>query len=157
MDMEKLFGDMTNLLSFLASFMLIYTPCLIGSLCGMRFNQLKEEKDKNSKSKKKGSIRRTIAMALSSSILPSLVILISEFLLPSVASMHYIMKYGIAMLLGFMGTEKLTVFLANIPTILRIMSAVSKGKNGIPELEKIFEELEKKDKPTDEQSDDKKD
>lgn len=156
--MENLLLELNNLLIFLISFGIIYAVCVVGSLCGMRFNQLKQLK--NSKTKKKFNLRRTIAMALASSVVPSLAILVAEFIFPNI-SKYYIVKYAVALSLGFIGTEKLTDYMSNLPLILKIIGAVSKSNEGAAKLAKIFEELEKaeaenneKEKSTDDNNDD---
>jgi hypothetical protein len=151
--MDKLLIDVNNLIVFVIDFLLIYLPCMIGALFGRRFNQLKEKKLTKSTNKKKYTIRHTIGMALTSSIVPALIILIAEYLMPGDREMSYTFKYGLAMLLGFVGADRITEYLMNLSNLLKVMKAIS---DGAPGLSKISDMIEKTDESDEENKDEQK-
>ena len=88
---------------------------------------------KNNKSKKP-SIMSVLSFALSSSIVPSLIILLAEYLLPETTKTHYIIKYGIAMLFGFIGSDRITEYLMNMSNLFKVLKAISEGMTGLSKL-----------------------
>lgn len=146
--MNNLLTDINNLLIFIIEFLVIYLPCMVGALLGRRFNQLKGRNTlKNTSSKKKNTIRYAIAISLTSSIIPALVILISDFLLPDDRKMSYMFKYGLAMMLGFVGADKITECLMNLSNLLRVMRAISNGAQGLSQISEIVDKIDDPDDP----------
>ena len=129
--MELILEELTNLGIFLFEFVLVYIPCFIGTICGIHFNQMKNQKGKT---RRKSKFLQNFTLALSSSILPALVVLICELLIPESANIDFIFKYGISMLLGFIGSDKVTIYLSNLTNVFKIMKAVSEGKTGVIKL-----------------------
>lgn len=131
--MDKIWSELNNLCMFAISFLFLYVPCVIGTFCGLRFNQLKTPKT-SIKSKKKTTIRTVIASALVSSIIPTLIILIGEHLFPGAANMSYVVKYALVILLGFIGSDKITTYMMDIVNTLKVMKAIQGGVPGLSDL-----------------------
>jgi hypothetical protein len=101
---------------------------------------------KNDRSKKKHTLFGMISFSLSSSIVPSLIILLAEYLLPESTKTNHIIKYGIAMLFGFIGSDRITEYLMNMTNLFKVLKAISEGMNG---LSKLSEEAEAVNNTTD--------
>ena len=130
--MNTLSTDMYNLLDFLCRFILVYIPCVIGAVCGIYFKS--EYLPKKDRARKKKSILHALGFSFSSSIVPALIILISEYLLPDKTTVNHILKYGISMLFGFIGSDRITEYLMNIANLFKVFKAVSEGINGLSKL-----------------------
>ena len=135
--MNTICTDLYNLVDFLFKFALVYIPCVIGAVCGIYFKS--EILPKKDKAKKQKGLLKVIGFSFSSSIVPSLIILISEYLLPDRMTSNHILKYGIAMLFGFIGSERITEYLMNMANLFKVLKALSEGMNG---LSKLSEETE---------------
>lgn len=129
--MDPIKNDAYNLIDFLFKFSLVYAPCVIGAICGIYFKS--QYLKKNNKSKKP-SIMSVIGFALSSSIVPALIILLAEYLLPETTKSHYVIKYGIAMLFGFIGSDRITEYLMNMSNLFKVLKAISEGMTGLSKL-----------------------
>lgn len=135
--MNTICTDIYNLVDFLFKFALVYIPCVLGAVCGIYFKS--EILPKKDKTKKQKGLLKVIGFSFSSSIVPSLIILISEYLLPDRMTSNHILKYGIAMLFGFIGSERITEYLMNMANLFKVLKALSEGMNG---LSKLSEETE---------------
>lgn len=130
--LKPISNDIYNLLDFLFKFALVYIPCVMGAICGIYFKT--EYLHKNDRSKKRRNVIADFGLSLSSSIVPSLVILIAEYLLPEHTQTNHILKYGIAMLFGFIGSDRITEYLMNITNLFKVLKAISEGMSGLSKL-----------------------
>ncbi len=130
--MSLILSELSKLGLFLFEFSAVYIPCVLGTICGMHFTRTHTK----GKTKKKPKLSQAFAKALSSSILPALIVLLCEVLLPDAtkSNINFIFKYGIAMLLGFIGADKVTEYLSNLSNTFKIMKAISEGKSGLLKL-----------------------
>ena len=142
--MNPISADLYKLVDFLFKFALVYIPCIIGAICGIYFKSMYMQK--NDRSKKKHTLFGMISFSLSSSIVPSLIILLAEYLLPESTKTNHIIKYGIAMLFGFIGSDRITEYLMNMTNLFKVLKAISEGMNG---LSKLSEEAEAVNNTTD--------
>lgn len=131
--MEPIRNDAYNLLDFLLKFALVYIPCVIGAICGVYFKH-HYLPNKSNKNKKQITIIGTINFSLSSSIVPSIIILLAEYLLPDTTPTNHIIKYGISMLFGFIGSDRITEYLMNMSNLFKVLKAISEGMNGLSKL-----------------------
>ena len=135
--MEVILTELSKLAIFGIKFILVYVPCFIGSIAGIHYNKVSSENA--NKTRKKTTAKRMITLAFSSSILPTLIVLTAEILWPEDMQVDDIFKYIIAMVLGFIGADKITEYLKNVHTLLKTLKAISGGIDG---LAKLSEEIE---------------
>ena len=138
--MDVIFAELMALAIFGAKFIMLYVPCFIGSISGIYFNKV----TKANKTKKKTTTKQLLALAFSSSILPTLLIIIAEYIWPENMELNEAIKYAIVMVLGFVGADKVTEFLKSFHNLMRTLKAISGGMSGLIELSNEEEESSEK-------------
>lgn len=134
--MDKLTTELSNLVIFIISFLILYLPCVVGTLCGIRFNQLNEQR--LSKTRKKYDVSKTIRTALVSSIVPTLIMMVAEYMFPGAANMSYIIKYALVVLFGFIGADKITTYMMDISNTIKVLKAIQEGAPALASLADVL-------------------
>lgn len=152
--MESVVKELTNLLFFTLEFLSLFVPCTIGTLLGVYFSRTIKKADAEQKHlklsrQKKPSLGRDIIFAMSSSIVPTLIILMALHVFPALQNIHFVLKYASPILIGFIGSEKVTRFFMNTSNVFKVIKALLGGKAGIIELAQEFSNEDSED-PTDE-------
>ena len=131
--------EIQTLSDFVLSMLIYSLPCLLGATVSYFLNY------KTTKRKKKGTIVQIIGGILTSTVVPSVIITVSDTYIISKFEVDPEIFFAVAILLGAIGDD-LTRLLLNMKNALVIIKALLKGTEDLKEISDAIEKASDEDK-----------